>query len=207
MRHLFCLSIACLLVLFLRLDSTRFWDQDEGFFAGTAAEMHAHDEWIVPVFNDEMFGHKPPWMYWMMIGGFKLFGVTELGARFFSAVFATASVLLIYHLGARLRNSRAGFFAGLALGTCLMFSAVGRAATPDSYLVFFSTLSLSIFALHGFARRTPTPIASEPAGIAQRELLPKRWSSYALMYGVMGLGVLTKGPIGFLYPMAVNGMF
>jgi 4-amino-4-deoxy-L-arabinose transferase-like glycosyltransferase len=207
MRHLFCLSIACLLVLFLRLDSTRFWDQDEGFFAGAAAEMHAHDEWIVPVFNDEMFGHKPPWMYWMMMCGFKLFGVTELGARFFSAVFATASVLLIYYLGTRLRNPRAGFFAGLALGTCLMFSAVGRAATPDSYLVFFSTLSLSIFALHGFGRRTLRQTASELPQMAQQDLIPERWASFALMYAVMGLGVLTKGPIGFLFPMAVIGMF
>ena len=38
-------------------------------------------------------------------------------------------------------------------------------------------------------------------------MLPQRWSSFALMYAVMGLGVLTKGPIGFLFPMAVIGMF
>ena len=141
MRNVFCLLLACSLVLFLRLDSTRLWDQDEGFFAGTAAEMYAQDEWIVPVFNDEMFGHKPPWMYWMMMLGYQLFGVNELGARFFSAVFGTASVFLTYFLGSRLKNPRAGFLAGLALATCLMFSVVGRAATPDSYLVFFSTLA------------------------------------------------------------------
>ena len=218
MRNLFCLLLACSLVLFLRLNSTRFWDQDEGFFAGAAAEMHAQDEWIVPMFNDEMFGHKPPWMYWMMMCGFELFGVNELGARFFSAVFATASVLLIYFLGSRLINPRAGFFAGLALGTGLMFSAVGRAATPDSYLVFFSTLALAIFATHGFARRR-IPCAqnnerSQPEnpltieGTARSDdMLPPRWTSFVMMYAVMGLGVLTKGPIGFLFPMAVIGMF
>ncbi len=218
MRNLFCLLLVCSLVLFLRLNSTRFWDQDEGFFAGAAAEMHAQDEWIVPMFNDEMFGHKPPWMYWMMMCGFELFGVNELGARFFSAIFATASVFLIYFLGSRLGNPRAGFYAGLALGTCLMFSAVGRAATPDSYLVFFSTLALAIFATHGFARRkndsanrcelSPSVSAPTKEGIHRiDDMLPPRWSSFALMYAVMGLGVLTKGPIGFLFPMAVIGMF
>ncbi|MHB8970110.1 MAG: ArnT family glycosyltransferase [Pirellulaceae bacterium] len=203
MRYAVLILTACSVMFFVGLGSTRLWDEDEGFFASTAAEMHAQGDWVVPTFNERLFGHKPPWMYWLMMVGYQLFGVNELGARFFSAVAGTATALLTYRLGARLFNPRVGFLAGLALGSSLMFSVVARAATPDSHLVFFSTLALYIFATHGFARAESAPTLN--AGVAA--LLPVRWSSFILMYAVMGCGALTKGPIGVLFPMAVIGMF
>lgn len=186
------------------LDATRLWDEDEGFFASAAAEMYARGDWIVPYFNGQMFGHKPPWMYWMMMFGYGLFGVGELGSRCFSAVFGIASVLLTYRFGTLMLNRRVGFFAAGILATSLMFTVVGRAATPDSFLVFFSTLALYIFAAHGFARRPDDGAATSPAKPAR---LPARWTSFVAMYAAMGLGVLTKGPIGFLFPMAIIGLF
>ena len=238
------LVLAMGLVVFLPgLDATRLWDEDEGFFASAAAEMYARGDWVVPYFNGQMFGHKPAWMYWMMMAGFGLFGVGELGARCFSAVFAIASVLLTYRFGSVVFNRRAGLFAALALGTSLMFTVVGRAATPDCFLTFFATLSLYIFAVHGFAatrresienstgRTTDTDSpevqaqnASECVGwthllapracmfdsaarLGEPKRLPARWMPFAVMYAVMGLGALTKGPIGFLFPMAVIGLF
>lgn len=186
------------------LGATRLWDEDEGFFASAAAEMYARGDCIVPYFNGEMFGHKPPWMYWMMMLGYGLFGVGELGSRCFSALFSIASVLLTYRFGARVFNRRVGCFAAVILATSLMFTVVGRAATPDSFLVFFSTLALYLFAAHGFARRPSEEAAGHDAEPVR---LPARWASFAAMYAAMGLGVLTKGPIGFLFPMAIIGLF
>lgn len=205
MRYPLIILVASVVVLFTGLGATRFWDHDEGYFAGAAAEMYARGDWVVPYFNDEMFGHKPPWMYWMMMAGYSLFGVGELGARFFSAVFGTAAALLTYRLGARLLNPRVGLYAGLVMISCVMFSVVSRAATPDSYLVFFSTLALYIFATHGFARRKQESGTDESKPADDR--LPRSWWSFALMYAVMGLGVLVKGPIGVVLPMAVIGMY
>ncbi len=199
------LILAMGLIVFLPgLDATRLWDEDEGFFASAAAEMYARGDWVVPYFNGQMFGHKPVWMYWMMMAGFGLFGVCELGARCSSAIFAIASVLLTYRFGSILLNRRAGFFAAIVLGTSLMFTVVGRAATPDCFLTFFSTLALYIFAVHGFAvtRRESTENCADGS-----KRLPARWTPFAAMYAVMGLGALTKGPIGFLFPMAVIGLF
>ena len=191
-------------VFFPALDATRLWDEDEGFFASAAAEMYARGEWIVPYFNGEMFGHKPPWMYWMMMLGYGLFGVGELGSRCFSAVFGIGSVLLTYRLGSIVFNRRAGFFAAMILATSLMFTVVGRAATPDSFLVFFSTWALYLFAAHGFAKPPQRESATREHEPAR---LPERWSAFAWMYAAMGLGTLAKGPIGFLFPMAVIGLF
>ena len=200
---LLVLVAAC--ILFGRLDGSRFWDQDEGFFATTAAEMHARGDWIVPTFNGELFGHKPPWMYWMMMTGYSLFGPGELGARFFSAVFGLATVLLTFRLGERLFNRRTGLIAGLVLGTCLMFSVVSRAATPDVFLVFFSSLALYQFATRGFLQTRPTPAGSAPVSI--RSMLPGKRADWVRVYAPMGIAALVKGPIGFLFPMAIIGLF
>jgi len=109
-RHQAWIALAAIVICFTNLGATRLWDQDEAYFARCAVEMHQHGEWVVPYFNDELFAHKPPFMFWMMRLGFELFGVNEFGARFFSAVFGLANALLVYHLGRRLFFARRSAF-------------------------------------------------------------------------------------------------
>jgi len=216
-RHQWWILIIAAVVFFTNLGGTRLWDDDEAYFAGTAVEMMRRGEYVVPQFNGEMFAHKPPWMYWMMIAAFHVLGVTEFAARFLPAVFGVATCLLTYHVGRRLFNPRVGLIAGIALSTCVMFSVVARAATPDVYLTFFSTLALYIFAVTGFARhqgenkesRGIGELVAEKAIAKNRVLayLPRSWAAFAAMYFAMGLAVLVKGPIGVVLPSAVIGLF
>jgi len=204
-RYQLSLLLIAAVVMLPGLNITKLWDQDEGYFASTAAEMHAGGDWIVPTFNGSLFGHKPPWMYWMMMIGFHLFGTTEFAARFFSAVFGIASCWLTYHAGRRLFNAEVGWWAGLVMASCLMFSVVSRAATPDVYLTFFVTLALYLFAISGpfsINRNDPADDATPTLG-----LLPQRGYQFVAIYAVMGMATLVKGPIGFLFPMAVIGLF
>jgi 4-amino-4-deoxy-L-arabinose transferase-like glycosyltransferase len=58
----------------------------------------------VPKFNGELRTDKPPLHYYFMLLGFKLFGTTILGARFFSAVMGFITLLATFgfarkHLG------------------------------------------------------------------------------------------------------------
>ena len=145
-RHQIWITGIAVIALFTNLGATRLWDQDEAFFARTAVEMRERNEWIVPYFNGELFAHKPPLMFWMMRLGYMLFGVNEFAARFWSAVFGVLIALLVYRLGRRMFNAQVGLWAGLAMTTALMFDVVARAATPDCFLVFFSTLALYFFA-------------------------------------------------------------
>ncbi|QDT55449.1 Undecaprenyl phosphate-alpha-4-amino-4-deoxy-L-arabinose arabinosyl transferase [Caulifigura coniformis] len=196
---------------FTALGATRLWDEDEAFFATAAAEMHRHDDWIVPTFNEELFAHKPPFMYWMMRLGFLMFGVNELGARFFSAVFGIATAIVTYHLGRRLFDARAGLWAALALSTCLMWSIVSRASTADAYLGFFIALSLLVYARAVFAPREDTeavevPVAPSLAATLDR-WVPSGWTTMAGIYALMAFAVLVKGPIGILLPGATIGLF
>lgn len=186
-RHQAVVLLAASIAMLTNLGATRLWDQDEAYFAEAAVEMQNRGDWVIPFFNGEWFLHKPPFMFWMMMLGREMFGPTEFAVRFGSAVFGIATALLTYHLGRRLFNAGVGLWAGLIMGSTLMFNVVSRAATPDSYLVFFSTLALTIYVVLCREKKT-------------------LWS-YVLLYAVMGLAVLIKGPIGVLLPMAVIGLY
>jgi 4-amino-4-deoxy-L-arabinose transferase-like glycosyltransferase len=185
-------------LLTINLGNTHLWDQDEGFYAAAAAEMYTRNDWITPTFNGKLFGHKPPMMYWGMMLGYRAFGVSEFGARFVSSLFGVGTVFLTYWIARRLFDATTGFFAGLAMTSCIMFVLVARSATADAHLTFFTALALFVWIRSYFSSDAPT-----------RELRLKgmRWSDWALTYASLGLAVLTKGPIGLLFPMAVIGLF
>ncbi len=150
------------LVFFVNLGRARLWDIDETIFAQTAAEMSERGDWVVPYFNHQLFPDKPPLMYWGMISAYKVFGVGELAARFWSALFGLGTVLLTYEIGRRLFSPCVGFWAGLVLATNLNFGFIARAATPDAMLTFFSTLALWIFVVGSQRRARPAPQANPP---------------------------------------------
>ena len=185
------------ILMFIGLGSTKLWDQDEGFFASAATEMYISGDWIVPTFNGDLFSHKPPFMYWMMMLGFQLFGISAFAARFAAACFGVLAAWLTYRLGRKLFDVRVGVCAGLILPTCLMFNIVSRAATPDVFLVFFVTLGL-----YWFAKFDVASISGQETASGKLSL-----SNWIVIYGSFALAVLVKGPIGILLPMAVIGLF
>jgi 4-amino-4-deoxy-L-arabinose transferase-like glycosyltransferase len=200
-RHQLLITAIGLIVFFINLGATRLWDQDEAYFARTAVEMHQRHEWVVPYFNGEVFAHKPPLMFWMMRVGFLLFGVNEFAARFWSATFALATALLVYRLGRRMFNPQVGLWSAVAICTAMMFDIVARAATPDSFLVFFSTLAIYLFARHEDWNNNPERTSPSAAD------LPLSWRAWAAIYAAMGLAVLVKGPIGVLLPGCTIGLY
>jgi 4-amino-4-deoxy-L-arabinose transferase-like glycosyltransferase len=206
-RHQVWIVAVGAIVFFANLGVTRLWDQDEAYFARTAVEMHERNDWIVPYFNGEPFAHKPPLMFWMMRVGFLMFGVNEFAARFWSAVFGIATALLTYHTGKRMFNANVGLWAGLAMCTALMFDVVARAATPDSFLVFFCTLALYLFVRseNWQDNLDESHATTQAQGLQPLGLLS--WFQWFVIYAVMGIAVLTKGPIGVVLPGAVIGLY
>jgi 4-amino-4-deoxy-L-arabinose transferase-like glycosyltransferase len=142
LRHQLLIALAGAAIFFAGLGSSRLWDEDEAEYSRCAREMTARSDWVVPTFNGEAWLEKPVLVYWLMIGSFRLFGPTEFAARFPSAVFAIGTALLTYSLGRRLFRPQVGFWAALILLSSLMFVVIARAATLDSTLIFFTTLSV-----------------------------------------------------------------
>jgi 4-amino-4-deoxy-L-arabinose transferase-like glycosyltransferase len=141
-RHQLLIALAGAAIFFSGLGSSRLWDEDEAEYSRCAREMMARGDWVVPTFNGAAWLEKPVLVYWLMIGSFRLFGPTEFAARFPSAVFAIGTALLTFRLGRRLFRPQVGLWAALILLSTLMFVLIARAATLDSTLIFFTTLSL-----------------------------------------------------------------
>lgn len=199
MKYVFVTVVAGL-VLFTNLGTPRLWDRDEPRNAGCAAEMLARNDWVTPIFNDELRDQKPVLLYWFIMSAYSVFGVNEFAARFWSAGLAVGTVLLTTFMATRLFGQKAGLWAGLILCSTIMFNVAGHAATPDSVLIFFATATLAAFVYFTFPKNSeenPVPtryeLNSTPALLA--------------FYSLMGLAVLAKGPVGVVVPLGIVLLF
>ncbi len=204
--HVATILIVASVVLFTNLGGPRLWDRDEPRNAGCAAEMLLRGDWIVPVFNGELRSHKPVLLYWLMMSAYSVLGVGEFSARFWSAALAVGSCLCVYAIGRRIFSASVGLWAAIILATTLMFDVAGRAATPDSVLIFLTTLALTWFVLRAF----PAEDEGEQRAIdakASTGFFPGTALFVIVLYGIMGLATLAKGPIGVILPSSVIGAF
>lgn len=197
--HLLLLTGVTSLVMFINLGGPQLWDRDEPRNAACAREMLERDDWVVPTFNAELRVLKPALKYWLMIAAYKMFGINEFAARFFSAVFALATVWVTYFLGRRLFNARAGLWSALILATSLLFAVAGHAAKADAPLTFFSALALLVFAYSAFR--------PAEAGAALVPAFQGSWLVWAGVYASIAFAALAKGLVGLLMPAAVIGLF
>jgi len=157
------------------------WEPDEPRFAEATRQMFERGDFLTPYFNGVPRFEKPILLYWLQAIAYAALGPTELAARLPVAVMGIGTVLVLYLLGAAIASPRAAFVAALALATMFRFVAMSRQGLTDVPVVFFITV-----AMYGFVRSVTTPSRAAP------------W----LAWSAVGLGVLTKGPIGLL-PVAV----
>lgn len=188
-------------IFFLNLGSARLWDRDEPRNAGCAAEMLERGDWVTPIFNDQLRHQKPALLYWLIMSAYGLFGVNEFAARFWSALLGVGTVLLTWAMGVRLFGRATGFWSGLILATMLMFGVASRAATPDAPLIFFMTAGLCCFVMLSFRPADSTEEEASFGGFPQ-----ETWKVIAIN-ALLGFAVLAKGPIGWVLPMGIMGLY
>lgn len=208
-RQQFWIIAVAGLVFFTNLGAAELFDEDEPKNAVCGREMYLRGDWIVPTFNDELRTDKPILIYWIMLCSYTVFGVSEFAARFGSAVLAVGTVLMTYHLGRMLFSRQVGFLAAIILCSCLMFSAVGRAVTPDSTLIFCTTAAFTAYVWSVTTRFGGRFGEPEYLSFRRRdwhEYAPQSMVAALPMYLAMGAAVLAKGPIGVLLPCAIIGL-
>jgi len=155
---------------------------DEAKNAECAREMLERGDLIVPTFNYELRTDKPPLHYYFMMLGYKLFGINEFSARFFSAVFGALTVLLTFFVAYKNLGLRTALFSSIILLSSIHLAIQFHMAVPDPYLVFFINASLFSF-FYGFENN-------------------KRLYLY-LFYILSGFGILSKGPVAIVLPLAI----
>ena len=171
------------------LGSVRLFDWDEINFAECAREMIVLSDYLHVHIDFKPFYEKPPLFFWFQAMMMHLFGINEFAARLPNAICGIITLVYLYSLGQKLHGHRFGLLWALAyLGS----------VTPHLY--FRSGIIDPFFNLFIFAGIVNVIFASwkrERLGGAMT--VPKTEWTYILLGGfVLGLGVLTKGPVAYL---------
>src|SRR5262249_3293215 len=148
---------------------------------------------LTPVLHGEAYYQKPPLLYWLVMGCYRIFGVHDWAARLVPCAAGALIVLLTYFWAAR-SIGRVAAFAGAAV-LCLSVSVICQIAmlSFDAPLCLFKLATLAC-AYRALAwDRTPNLSALDRIGVLSHQHLKLPWW---LAAGVAcGLGVLTKGPV------------
>jgi 4-amino-4-deoxy-L-arabinose transferase-like glycosyltransferase len=146
--------------------------------------VQSHD-WVIAHLDGVPYMEKAPLLYWLIAGFYLVFGVHDWVARIPIALAAVLLCWTTFRYGAWAFGRRAGFYAGLALATCVGLFLFTRILIPDVMLTL--TVTVGFFA---FQRALDEN---------NEERHRRRWA--ALLAVALALGVLLKGLIALVVPI------
>lgn len=186
LRHALFVSLIALAVLLhlTTLGWSDLYSHTEGQYAGGAREMLESQQWLWPTNDGLPRLPKPPLLYWLIIGSFKIFGINAAAARLPVALAIIVTVTVTFLIGERLKDYWRGFFAGLIYLCSCGISVLGRIVMPEP--VFSALIAGAIFCgVCGYQRRRSRPF----------------W--FLGFWICAALACLTKSLLGLIYPLAV----
>lgn len=188
-----CLTIfafvICGIAIFAGLGQLPLLQPDEGRNAEVAREMKESGRWLVPIYNGLAYLDKPALYFKMVALSFSTFGESEASARFVSALFGFALLVLLFVFIRHVYSERTAALTVIVLATTPLYIAFSRLVIFDVPLTFF--ICAAIFA--GY-------IAEENEGRSRT-----RW--YLIGSFAAGIATLIKGPPGFVIPILVLLIF
>ena len=178
-RTLAIILALAIAVNFANIGGLDIYALDEAKNAEAARVMFETGDYLVPYYNGDLRGDKPPLHYYFMAIGYKFFGVNPYGARFMSSIFGVLTILLVYLFGKKYFNKKTALYASLVLISSFHFNVQMHMSVPDPYLIFF--LTWAFFSFYD-AYKTNS------------------WVSKLSFYFAIGCGFLLKGPVAVGLP-------
>lgn len=160
--------------------SRTYWPVDETRYLGVAWEMWSSEDWLVPHMNGAPYSDKPPMLFWLIVSGWKVFGVNAWWPRILPSLFALGSLVMAGWLGRRLwpDERRIDHAALLVLHGALLWPAFTGLLMFDMLVVFFVLVAFAGLLIS-----------------AQRPGL----GGWLLAGLAIGLGLISKGPVVLLF--------
>ncbi len=185
-RHalfVFVIAFAALLHL-TTIGSGDIQNRSEGVYAGGAREMLADSNFFLPTSDGQPQLQTPPLCQWLIIGSYRVFGVSEAAARLPFALAIVITSALVFLIAERLGNFWQGFLAALIYSTSAGSFLLARMAMPDG--IFTASITAAIyFALRGYQDRN-----------SRTRCALAFWVSIAL-------ATMAEHPLALLYPAAI----
>lgn len=159
-------------------------DDVDAVQAQIARNMLVSGDWVTAHIDRIAYLEKPPLVYWVVAGSYKIFGVHDWSARLPIVLSAIGLCWLTAAFGVWAFGKRAGFYAGLCMATCVGLFLFTRIIIPDVMLTL--TIALAMWA---FLRI-----------IDDEEKHALFWA--VVLAANLGLGLLLKSLIGIVFPVA-----
>jgi 4-amino-4-deoxy-L-arabinose transferase-like glycosyltransferase len=207
------------LLLFLSIAAFYLWGlgslplvgPDEPRYAQVAREMFARHDLITPSLGGQPWFEKPPLLYWLMIAGYRVLGVSEYAARLGPALCGLLTAVFVYWIGKTIEDTGAvaspttseeegqrreglGRLSALVWLSSLGAIVFSRGASFDIVVTMTITGALASFRVWQVRYRTRSDIGGVVIG-------PRLLQ--AAFYLFIGLSLLAKGLIGFVIPFGV----
>ena len=180
------LLVAAAVYLACAVSPPSLQDDVDAVQAQIARNMLTSGDWVTPRLDGVVYLEKPPLIYWLIAISYKTFGVHDWAARIPVALSAMALSWLIAAFGIWAFGKRAGFYAGLAMATCVGLWLFTRVLIPDVMLT--ATIALAMWALLRV--------------LDEDEPNPRAWAH--VLAASLGVGLLWKSLIGVVFPVAAG---
>jgi len=158
--------------------------ESEKFYFQSVKEMFARHDWVTPYYQGRFRFQKPILFYWLVSLSYMVFGISNIGVRFPSAIFGVLTVIFTFNIGRRLFDRKTGFLAAGILATIAIFFMYARYASPDMVLTFFVAYSVYLF------------LKGSKGVEAERKY-------FVYFFIVLGLATMNKGYVGFALPLII----
>jgi len=185
-------SYAIILVLLscilfpIAIGSVHLFDWDEVNFAEIAREMIVNKNYLNVQINYQPFWEKPPLFFWLQALSMKIFGVNEFASRFPNVLIGISSIMTLFYMGKKFISDKFAFIWALSYLGSILPHFYFKTGIIDPLFNFFIFLSLYFIYLYQVNyQKKPLLLASI----------------------LVGLAVLTKGPVAILIVLLVVFFF
>jgi len=161
------------------LGSVHLFDWDEINFAESAREMMVTGDYFRVRVGFLPFWEKPPFFFWLQVGAMKLFGVNEFAARFPNAILGIITLVTLYVIGKKEKDSTFGIIWALLFFASMLPHLYFKSGIIDPVFNYF------IFTAIYFLMKALNDAE-------------KKSRNSAISGALIGFAIITKGPVGFL---------
>ena len=177
----FLLFLGCISYLPF-LGGVHLFDWDEINFAEISREMIVLQDYLRVYINFEPFWEKPPLFCWFQVISMKLFGVNEYAARFPNAMAGILTLLTLLKFGSYYKSPKFGMIWALVYWGSILPFLYFKSGIIDPWFNFFTFSALFYF--YKFLKEKSEDSSN---------------NKWLLSSGLLlGLAVITKGPVAFL---------
>lgn len=159
---------------------------DAAQYASISSEMADDGSWLQVMHRHQNYLDKPPLLFWLSAGMFKLFGVSNFTYKLPSFLFTLLGVYATFRLGKKLYNQQIGLVAALMLYGCQAWYLFNNDVRTDTLLA--ACVITAVWQLYEYIE-------------------DRKFFNFILGFVFIALGMLAKGPLGIIIPAMALGPY